>query len=946
MRATIVRFDARGRPRRRSRAQSRRSTAIVYRLSSAADHSLLWHLCGAATRDRTRRRSSQLRGALRGRDGRRVAAHQRRGQDRVRTGPARRRTKTSSSRHGLHRPITSSFPSGHATAAFCAATTARRRARLVRARGRGRGDPGLRPPAPRLRRRRRRRLRPRARESRSADSCGSGGRLAFRADAGNDVRAAPVGSKTASLGGPVTRQFAVSFDYRCPFARNGHESVVAGLRAGRDWDVRFLPFSLDQVHVEEGEPPVWERDPDEWGTGVLALLLGHRGARLVPRPLPRLAHRRVRGPPRRGRQDRQGRSAARDRDVGRARRRRGRGRGRVGPAAQGPRRRAHRSRSSAGSVFGVPTFIVGERAVFVRVMDRNNPDDVDRVLDLLEWTDLNEFKHTSVPASATGRRRTTPSDPISAPDAHACGVTGSRARAALRSCTARADVGYRSDHVGGREGPRAPLRLLQPDDPRTVARRRAACSTRWRARVAAIPRLRPARRRRAAAHRAARVRRRPDARPLRARPPGRAPGRRQRARAARPLRRARRTTARPGASAVGVHAHRGTRRRTRRAAPEGPPHDHRRRRRAAALARVRRLRARRRAGHRRRRRRRPTPSTDGPHDTPLQRRRARAVADATVRDVARRAAACSAAPARCSPTRPELPARAADAARLVALAAAPGAQHRARPLRRDARPVARPPLRDRTRSRSRRCRAPPGSSAGASTTLYVTGLAGALGRYHERLGSDVDELRLAMPISTRDRGDDAANRFVPARRRRADPTRRRSAGAVRPTCTSALGRREGRGRDRRRREPRRRCSPACPPSFLVAMTRAQTRTTDFAATNLRGSPVPLYIAGARVIASYPFGPRTGTALNVTRAELLRRPAPRVEHRSRRPITDVDGVHERRRRRRSTRLLALRVACVTATATRGPSPSITSSHSAKQRVAPARGAGSRSSRSIT
>ena len=72
----------------------------------------------------------------------------------------------------------------------------------------------------------------------------------------------------------MTRQFAVSFDYRCPFARNGHESVVAGLRAGRDWDVRFLPFSLDQVHVEEGEQPVWDRDPDVWGTGVLALCWG------------------------------------------------------------------------------------------------------------------------------------------------------------------------------------------------------------------------------------------------------------------------------------------------------------------------------------------------------------------------------------------------------------------------------------------------------------------------------------------------------------------------------------------------------------------------------------------------------------------------------------------------------------------------------------------------
>ncbi len=49
------------------------------------------------------------------------------------------------------------------------------------------------------------------------------------------------------------------------------------------------------------------------------------------------------------------------------------------------------------AVFGVPTFIVDNRAVFVRLMDRDNPEDVDKVLDLLAWTDLNEFKHTSVP---------------------------------------------------------------------------------------------------------------------------------------------------------------------------------------------------------------------------------------------------------------------------------------------------------------------------------------------------------------------------------------------------------------------------------------------------------------------------------------------------------------------------------------------------------------------
>src|SRR5438045_9550132 len=77
-------------------------------------------------------------------------------------------------------------------------------------------------------------------------------------------------------GGSVPRQFAVTWDYRCPFARNAHEALVKGLQDGRDWDVRFVAFSLDQVHVEEGETPVWERsldDPHGMG-GVRARLWG------------------------------------------------------------------------------------------------------------------------------------------------------------------------------------------------------------------------------------------------------------------------------------------------------------------------------------------------------------------------------------------------------------------------------------------------------------------------------------------------------------------------------------------------------------------------------------------------------------------------------------------------------------------------------------------------
>ena len=66
--------------------------------------------------------------------------------------------------------------------------------------------------------------------------------------------------------------FAVTWDYRCPFARNAHEHVVAGLRAGAPWDVTFVPFSLGQVHVAEGEPDIWDRWQDD--TGLLALQAG------------------------------------------------------------------------------------------------------------------------------------------------------------------------------------------------------------------------------------------------------------------------------------------------------------------------------------------------------------------------------------------------------------------------------------------------------------------------------------------------------------------------------------------------------------------------------------------------------------------------------------------------------------------------------------------------
>ena len=67
---------------------------------------------------------------------------------------------------------------------------------------------------------------------------------------------------------------------------------------------------------------------------------------------------------------------------------------------------------------------------------------------------------------------------------------------------------------------------------------------------------------------------------------------------------------------------------------------------------------------------------------------------------------------------------------------------------------------------------------GSVNDAYITALVAALGRYHERYGSDVPELRMAMPISTRGRARHVHERVRPGACSRPDPTGRRHGVAV------------------------------------------------------------------------------------------------------------------------------------------------------------------------
>jgi 2-hydroxychromene-2-carboxylate isomerase len=194
--------------------------------------------------------------------------------------------------------------------------------------------------------------------------------------------------------------FSVTYDYRCPFARNAHEHIVEALEAGAGWDVTFLPFSLTQIHVEEGGTPVWD-DPDK-----AADLLALEVSVVVRDQFPErflAAHRALFS----ARHDDAGdlrdeavvraalASADVDADAVFAALEDG--------AVAKEVRRAHEAAAGDLHVFGVPTFIVGDRAVFVRLMTRPQGDatlarqTIEHVVSLIDGhPELNEFKYTAI----------------------------------------------------------------------------------------------------------------------------------------------------------------------------------------------------------------------------------------------------------------------------------------------------------------------------------------------------------------------------------------------------------------------------------------------------------------------------------------------------------------------------------------------------------------------
>jgi hypothetical protein len=198
---------------------------------------------------------------------------------------------------------------------------------------------------------------------------------------------------------PVVRTFEVSYDYLCPFAHIAHEHVVEGIRAGASWDVTFTPWTLRQVHKEEDAPDVW--DDDAKRDDLLALEASVAVRDNWPEQFldVHLALFRAR-------HDHKIRLSTRD-EVVQVLSETSVDAAAVLEVVDGgaPRKElaaSWRRLTDEHGHFGVPTFISGNDAVFVRLMQRpTSPTDAVDAIDsvvrmLVEDTRLNEFKRPKI----------------------------------------------------------------------------------------------------------------------------------------------------------------------------------------------------------------------------------------------------------------------------------------------------------------------------------------------------------------------------------------------------------------------------------------------------------------------------------------------------------------------------------------------------------------------
>lgn len=148
---------------------------------------------------------------------------------------------------------------------------------------------------------------------------------------------------------------------------------------------------------------------------------------------------------------------------------------------------------------------------------------------------------------------------------------------------------------------------------------------------------------------------------------------------------------------------------------------------------------------------------------------------------------------------------------------------------------------------------------GTLNTAFLTAAAEASSKYHIECGQPVEQLKASMAVSTRTESS-GSNAFSLARMLvpTGDMTIADRFQAIQ--AATGVAREASAGGSL---ETLAAVAASLPTSLVTRLARQQAQTVDFATSNVRGAPMPLYMAGAQLLENYPVGPLAGVAFNLT-----------------------------------------------------------------------------------
>ena len=150
---------------------------------------------------------------------------------------------------------------------------------------------------------------------------------------------------------------------------------------------------------------------------------------------------------------------------------------------------------------------------------------------------------------------------------------------------------------------------------------------------------------------------------------------------------------------------------------------------------------------------------------------------------------------------------------------------------------------------------------GSVNDFFVTGAVAGSAAYHAARGVAVDAFNISFVVSTRTDDAIGGNSFTPTRVQ--VPGRDMAVEALFAEVRDRMAGRRAGVRGQGALSGLAAIANLLPTSVVTGVARSQAGRMDFATSNLRAAPFPMFISGAEILENVTMGPVAGTAFNLT-----------------------------------------------------------------------------------